>query len=117
MCHTVVSRLSARCPHSWPETWYPVVVGMTEEVRELGIGDRPVEGRWTNSRAESSHQRFRSRKRAMSRFRRMRNLRRFASVQATVSNHLNQERCCSSRLFLKLSRTAALAERRQGDAA
>lgn len=47
---------------------------------------------------------------AMLRFRRMRNLQKFAAVHASVSNLFNQERNLSSRHLFKLNRTAALAE-------
>lgn len=79
-------------------------------LRELGIGDRQVTGRWANNRAENSHQPFRMRERAMLRFRRMRTLQKFASVHASVFNHFNQERTLSSRQDLKAARAAALVE-------
>ena len=46
----------------------------------------------------------------MLRFRRMRTLREFASVHASVFNHFNQERSLSSRTIFKSNRAAALAE-------
>lgn len=46
----------------------------------------------------------------MLRFRRMRKLHKFASVQASVSNHFNQERNLSSRDVFKTNRAAALAK-------
>ena len=49
----------------------------------------------------------------MQRFRRMRTLRKFVSVHASVHDHFNQERHLSSRENFKLNRTAALAEWRQ----
>ena len=79
-------------------------------LRELGIADRQETGRWTNNRAENSHQPFRRRERAMLRFRRMRTLQKFAAVHASVYNHFNQELSLSSRANFKLNRTAALAE-------
>jgi putative transposase len=79
-------------------------------LRELGISDRQETGRWTNNRAENSHQPFRRRERAMLRFRRMRTLQKFASVHASVFNHFNQERTLSSRQDFKANRIAALAE-------
>ena len=79
-------------------------------LRELGIGDRQETGRWTNNRAENSHQPCRRREWAMLRFRRMRTLQKFASVRASVSNHFNRERSLSSRDIYKSSRAAALAE-------
>lgn len=44
----------------------------------------------------------------MLRFRRMRSLQKFASVQASVTNHFNCERSLSSRPLFKANRAAAL---------
>ncbi len=77
---------------------------------ELGIRDRQRTGRWTNNRAENSHQPFRRRERAMLRFRRVRTLQKFAAVHASVYNHFNTERSLSSRQIFKANRAAALAE-------
>ncbi len=79
-------------------------------LRELGISDLQETGRWTNNRAENSHQPFRRRERAMLRFRRMRTLQKFAAVHASVYNLFNQERHLYSRQNFKLNRAAALAE-------
>lgn len=46
----------------------------------------------------------------MVRLRRMRTLRKFASVQASVTNHFDRERSLSGRPLLKAIRAAALAE-------
>jgi len=46
----------------------------------------------------------------MLRFRRMRSLQKFAAVQASVSNHFNQERTLSGGPIFKADRAAALAE-------
>ncbi|MZR11436.1 IS6 family transposase [Maritimibacter sp. DP07] len=81
-------------------------------LKELGADTRQETGRWVNNRAENSHLPFRRRERAMLRFRRMRSLRKFASVHASVSNHFNQERSLSSRPVFKANRAAALTERR-----
>jgi len=72
----------------------------------LDVRERQQTGRWVNNRAENSHLPFRSRERAMLRFRRMRTLQTFASV----SNHFNQDRSVSSRQNFKLNRAAALTE-------
>ena len=79
-------------------------------LNELGAGFRQETGRWANNRAENFHLPFRRRERAMLRFRRMRNLQKFASVHASVYNHFNSERSLSSRANFKKSRAAALAE-------
>jgi putative transposase len=81
--------------------------------RKIGSADRQETSRWTNSRAENSHTPFRTRKRAMLRFRRMRSLQMFAPVHVSVSNQLNQERNLFSRNLFKLNRAAAFAEWRQ----
>ena len=82
-------------------------------LREVEAKDRQVTGRWENNRAENSHQPFRTRERAMLRFRRMRGLQKFAAVHASVCNHFNSDRGLSGRKFYKLNRAAALAEWRQ----
>ena len=79
-------------------------------VKELGVADRQEVGRWTNNRAENSHQPFRRRKRAILRFRRVKTLQQFASVHASFHNHFNQERHLLSREIYKERRSAALAE-------
>lgn len=79
-------------------------------MREIGNADRQRTGRWLNNRAENSHLPFRRRERAMSRFRRMQSLQKFAAVHASVFNLFNQERSLYSRANFKLNRTAALAE-------
>lgn len=79
-------------------------------LKELGAEDLQETGRWVKNRAENSHLPFRRRERAMLRFRRMRSLQKFAAVDASVSNHFDQERSVSSRDLLKLNRTAALPE-------
>ena len=79
-------------------------------LKELGVGDKQVTGRWENNRAENSHQPFRRRERAMLRFRRMHSLQKFAAVHSSVFNHFNSDRSLSSRKFFKLNRAAALAE-------
>jgi putative transposase len=69
-------------------------------------------GRWLNNRAENAHRPFRRRERAMPRFRRLRTMLAFASVQASVLNHVNQERNLPRGDTFKTSRAAALTERR-----
>lgn len=79
-------------------------------MKVIGNAERQETGRWANIRAENSHQPFRRRERAMSRFRRMRTLQKFASVHTSVHNHFNQERALYSRQNFKSNRAAALAE-------
>jgi putative transposase len=77
-------------------------------MKELGIIDRHVVGRRRNNRAENSHQPFRRRERAMQRFRSMKTLQKFSSIQAQVHNHFNQERHLVSRETYKERRSASL---------
>ncbi len=82
-------------------------------MKVIGNAEIQQTGRWLNNRAENSHLPFRRRERAMLRFRRMRCLQKFASVQSSVHNHFNLERHLYSRENYKLNRSAALAEWRQ----
>jgi putative transposase len=84
-------------------------------LKDLRATDRQKTGRWLNNRAENSHLAFRRRGRAMLRFRRMRILQKFASAQASVTNHFNPERSLSTRPLFEANRAAALAERRAED--
>ena len=47
---------------------------------------------YANNRAENSHQPFRRRERAMTRFRRTSTLQKFTSIHASVFNHFNHQR-------------------------
>ena len=77
---------------------------------ELGDRERQEIGRHANNRVENSHLPFRRRERAMSRFRRMKTLQKFASVHANIHNHFNLERHIVDRQTFKQRRSAALAE-------
>ena len=79
-------------------------------MKEIGNAERQETGRRLNNRAENSHQPFRRRERAMSRFRRMKTLQKFSSVHAQVHNHFNQERPLVDRQTYRERRSAALAE-------
>jgi len=79
----------------------------------IGNGADQECGRWLNNRAEHSHQPFRRRERAMSKFRDVKTLQKFASVHASLHNHFNQDRHLNRRETFKENRTAALAEWRQ----
>lgn len=86
-------------------------------MRDIGNAGRQETGRYLNNRAENSHQPLRRRERAMSRFRRMRSLQKFAAVHSSVFNHFNQDRSLNHRPVFKERRAAALAEWRQPCAA
>ena len=82
-------------------------------LKELGNEHRHEAGRYLNNRAENSHLPLRRRERAMSRFRRMRSLQKFASIHSSVYNHFNLERHLYSRINFKARRDAALREWRE----
>jgi len=70
-------------------------------------------GRRLNNRAENSHQPFRRREGAMSKFRDEKTLQKFASVHASIHNHFNLDRHLNSRETFRQDRSATLAEWRQ----
>ena len=82
-------------------------------MRVIGNIDRQKVGRHLNNRAENSHLPFRRRERAMSRFRRMSNLQKYASTHASFYNHFNLDRHLNSRSSFKQNRDAALLEWRK----
>ncbi len=79
------------------------------------IGNASVQecGRWMNNRAENSHQPFRRREGAMSKFRDIKTLQKFALAHASIHNHFNHERHLNRRDNFKELRAAALGEWRQ----
>lgn len=79
-------------------------------MRDLGNEGCREMGRWLNNRAENSHLPFQRRERAMLRFRHMKTLQKFASVQANVHTHFNQDRHLIDRQTYKANRSAAQAE-------
>ena len=79
----------------------------------LGNAADQESGRWLNNRAENSHQPFRRREGAMSKFRDVKTLQKFAAVHASTFNHFNLDRHLNSRSVFKQNRSAALAEWRQ----
>lgn len=82
-------------------------------MREIGNANQRETGWHMNNRAENSHLPFRRRERAMSRFRRMRSLQKFASIHSSVYNHFNHQRIIESRVRFKSLRDAALLEWRE----
>jgi len=61
-------------------------------MREIGNARRRKTGRHLSNRPENSHLPFRRRERAMSRFRRMRSLKKFVSIHSSVYNHFRHQR-------------------------
>jgi putative transposase len=70
-------------------------------------------GRWLNNRAENSHQPFRRREGAMSKFKDVKTLQKFSSIHASIHNHFNLDRHLNNRETFKQDRSAALAEWRR----
>ncbi|MFT7573224.1 MAG: putative transposase [Paracoccaceae bacterium] len=70
-------------------------------------------GRWLNNRAENSHQPFRQREGAMSKFRDVKTLQKFGSIHASLHNHFNLDRHLNRREIFKQNGAAAMAEWRQ----
>ena len=79
-------------------------------MNQIGNADRQVTGRYLNNPCETAHQPFRRRERAMSRFRGMSNLQKFASTHASVHNHFNHQRNIERRSRFKSLQNAALTE-------
>ncbi len=79
----------------------------------IGNERRQETGRHLNNRAGNSHLPPRRRERAMSRFRRMRSLQKFACTHSSVHNHFNLERHLYSRTNFIIRRDAALREGRE----
>jgi putative transposase len=79
----------------------------------IGNGANQEVGRWLNNRAENSHQPFRRREGAMSKFRDVKTLQKFGSIHASIHNHFNLDRHLNSRSVYKKNRSDALAEWRQ----
>lgn len=77
---------------------------------ELGNRAKQEIGRWADNRLENSHLPCRRRARAMLRFRPMKSLQMFASVDASLHNHFASDRLLVGQQSYKLHRSAALAE-------
>ncbi len=69
--------------------------------------------RWLNNRAENTQQPFRRLGRAMSKFRGVKTLQKFASVHASIYNHFNRDQHLNRRDIFNQSRSVALAVWRQ----
>ena len=63
----------------------------------IGNSKRQECGRWLNNRAENSHQPFRRREGAMSKFRGIKTLQKFAAVHDSTFNHFNLDRHLNTR--------------------
>ena len=76
----------------------------------IGNERRQEVARHLNNRAENSHLPIRRSERAMSRFRRMSNLQKFATTHASFHNHFNLDRHINHGSKFKSMRNAALSE-------
>ncbi len=76
----------------------------------LGNAERQVCGAKLNNRAENSHQPFRRREGAMSKFKDVKTLQKFSSIHASIHNHFNLERHLINRSTFKIRRSAALTD-------
>ena len=79
-------------------------------MKEIGMDDRQEVGRHLNNRAENSHLPFRRRERAMTRFRQMSNLQKFASTHASLHNHFNLDRHINHCSTFKSMKNISLAK-------
>jgi putative transposase len=79
-------------------------------LKEIGAKGRQVTGPWANHRAESSHQPFRRRARAMQRFQRLQSLQMRAAAHSSACLQFNSDRSLSSRQSYKQNRTSAPVE-------
>ena len=79
-------------------------------MKVIGNPEHQACGRWLNNRAENSHQPFRKREGAMSKFRDVKTLQKFAAAHASIHNHFNHDRHLNRRDVFKQNRSAALAE-------
>jgi len=93
---------------------------VTDRLRSYGAAMKVIEnierqecGRRLNNRAENSHQPFRRREGATSKFRDIKTLQKFASAHASIHNHFNLDRHLSPRETFKKNHSAALSEWRQ----
>ena len=72
-------------------------------IKELGCENKQHTEIWADNRAENSHLQFRRRERDILRFRRMRNLQKFALIHASFHNHFNSDRYLCKRCNFKLN--------------
>jgi len=82
-------------------------------MKTIGIATLQECGRWRNNRAENSHQPFRRREGAMTQFRDIKTLQKFAAAHASIHNHFNHDRHLNRRDIFKEKCSTALAEWRQ----
>jgi len=79
-------------------------------MKVIGNAANHKNGGRLNNRAEGSHQPFRRREGALSKFGNVKTVQKFASVRASIHNHFNLDRHLNSRTIFKQDRAAALVE-------
>jgi len=79
-------------------------------MKVIGNETRQETGRHLNNRAENSHLPFRRPERAISRFRRMRSLRKFVSIHSSVHYHFYLKRHINPKIRFKQKRDPVLRE-------
>lgn len=79
-------------------------------MKTLGNSNRQIRKKWLNNRVENSHQPFRRREGAMSKFKDIKTLQKFSSIHASIHNHFSLERHLIDRHTFKARRSAALAD-------
>ncbi|HQX26702.1 MAG TPA: IS6 family transposase [Alphaproteobacteria bacterium] len=70
-------------------------------LRDLNLDHLQETGRYKNNQIENSHLHFRRRERGMNKFRLMRSLQKFISIQSTFQNHFNNQRHLENRQSFK----------------
>jgi len=77
---------------------------------EIGYNGYHETGQYQNNQCENSHLHFRRRERAMCRFRSMRSLQKFTSIQCQFHNHLQHQRHFETRQDFKKIRDQSLSD-------
>ena len=77
---------------------------------EIGYNGYHETGQYQNNQCENSHLYFRRRERAMCRFRSMRSLQKFTSIQCQFHNHLQHQRHFETRQDFKKIRDQSLSD-------
>jgi len=79
-------------------------------LRDLGMTHLQETGRYKNNQVENSHLHFRRRERGMNKFRSMRSLQKFVSIQSSFLNHFNNQRHLENRHNFKNLRQESIEE-------
>ena len=77
-------------------------------LKDLSLVHLQETQRYQNNQVENSHLHFRRREKMMNRFRSMRSLEQFASIQSQFQNHFNYQRHIETRTYFKQLRQQSL---------